>query len=106
MSNTPEAIREDEAQTEFERAGRYKRFIHSLLIEDKRPDRRYEKAMTALRLLLGRHWLKPGPEVLRRTAIVKTTYRLPISCFEELRRDLALEADRGRLLLRADAVHA
>jgi hypothetical protein len=30
---------------------------------------------------------------------MKPTYGLPISCFEELRRDLALESDRGRLLL-------
>jgi hypothetical protein len=30
---------------------------------------------------------------------MKSTYGLPISCFEELRCDLALESDRGRLLL-------
>jgi hypothetical protein len=30
---------------------------------------------------------------------MKPTYGLPLACFEELRRDLARESDRGRLLL-------
>jgi hypothetical protein len=53
VSSTPDTIGEEETQTEFERAGRYKRFVDSLLAADRRSDHRYEKAMTALRLLFG-----------------------------------------------------
>lgn len=54
VSSTPEVITEQETETELERARRYKRFIESLLVEDKR-SKRYEKAMTAFTQLFASH---------------------------------------------------
>jgi hypothetical protein len=52
VAKTPQAISEDETNAEFERAGRYKHFVNSML-EGATGSYRYDIAMNALKLLFG-----------------------------------------------------